>query len=391
MSLFLFDDQFRSHFQPLTLTRSISEIRLGIHTLKERWEQVMGQECQIISEDYLRNIPLNFKTTQLYINARALPTDVLVSEINALEEGQGIFKDALLVAFKSETQFTFGKTEPKDLKRINSKCKFSPLTKITDLFSRNEEMINLDFGRLDKVDGVQLPSHCTLIGDPTLIYVHPTAKVFGACFNTNSGPIYLGPNSEVMEGSVVRGPFVLCNSSTLKLGAKVYGATTIGPHSKVGGEVSNSLVLGYSNKGHDGFMGNSIIGEWCNLGADTNTSNLKNNYSNVRVWSYATEQMEDTGLVFCGLIMGDHSKCSINTMFNTGTVVGVNANIFGSGFPPKFVPSFTWGGGESFSTYKFEKAIETAEKVCARRKIELSVSQKNILKKIFDSTSHFRK
>ncbi|MGB0424047.1 MAG: putative sugar nucleotidyl transferase, partial [Flavobacteriales bacterium] len=328
--------------------------------------------------------------SHLYINARLLPSKEVMAEIRVLKDGEGIFKNNDLVAFKSEDGFIIGKPKQDDLVVVNSKCELPELEKITDLFSRNSELISFDFEALNTKNSASIPEHCTLIGATESIFIHPSAKVYASSFNTSDGPIYIGENAIVMEGSMVRGPFAMCDSSTLKLGTKIYGATSVGPHSKVGGEVSNSVILGYSNKGHDGFMGNSIIGEWCNLGADTNTSNLKNNYSNVRVWNYSSKTMEDTGLTFCGLIMGDHSKCSINTMFNTGTVVGVNSNIFGSGFPPKFVPSFSWGGGDSMATYDFNKAMETADKVCARRKIKLSDFQKNMLKKVFESSKVFR-
>ncbi len=209
-----------------------------------------------------------------------------------------------------------------------------------------------------------------------------------AVLNSSEGSIYIAKDAEIMEGSLIRGPFALCEHATLKMGAKIYGGTTIGPHSKVGGEVSNSVIQGFSNKGHDGFLGNSVIGEWCNLGADTNNSNLKNNYGEVSLWSYQTNKLEPTGLQFCGLIMGDHSKCGINTMFNTGTVVGVSVNIFGGGFQQKFIPSFSWGEN---ATFQLEKAFDVAEKVMERRKITLSEVDKDILTAIFEQTKVFRK
>ncbi|MEM9820387.1 MAG: glucose-1-phosphate thymidylyltransferase, partial [Bacteroidota bacterium] len=209
--------------------------------------------------------------------------------------------------------------------------------------------------------------------------------------NTKSGPIYVGKNAEIMEGSLVRGSFALCEGAKLKLGAKVYGGTTIGPYSKMGGEINNIVVMGYSNKGHDGFLGNSVIGEWCNLGADTNGSNLKNNYSEIRLWNYPSESFLKTGLQFCGLIMGDHSKCGINTMFNCGTVVGVFANIFGPGYPRNFIPSFAWGGASGFSTYQQSKAFETAQLVMARRKRDFAVADQQILEKVFHDTQRFRR
>ncbi|MGB1307109.1 MAG: glucose-1-phosphate thymidylyltransferase, partial [Flavobacteriales bacterium] len=217
------------------------------------------------------------------------------------------------------------------------------------------------------------------------------AKVEHAILNASTGPIYVGKDAEIMEGSIVRGPLAMCENSVLKMGAKIYGATTLGPYCKVGGEVNNSVLLGYSNKGHDGFLGNSVLGEWCNLGADTNNSNLKNNYAEVKLWSYQSERFVNTGLQFCGLIMGDHSKCGINTMFNTGTVVGVSANVFGAGFPRNFVSSFSWGGSAGYMTYRLNKVFEVAEKVMQRRAIEFNQVEKDILTEVFELTKSYRK
>ena len=230
----------------------------------------------------------------------------------------------------------------------------------------------------------ELSSTNTIIGDR--VFAEEGVEVEAAILNSKNGPIYLAKGSSIMEGSMVRGGLSLGEYSQLKLGTKIYGAVTIGPHSKVGGEVNNSVIQGYSNKGHDGFLGNSVIGEWCNLGADTNNSNLKNNYDEVKLWSYAKKGFERTGLQFCGLIMGDHSKCGINTMFNTGTVIGVSSNIFGSGFPRNFVPSFSWGGASGFVEYKLDKALKTAEIVFGRRSVELDATERQILTHIYEQT-----
>ena len=226
---------------------------------------------------------------------------------------------------------------------------------------------------------------------PENIFIEEGAKLNFCTLNASSGPIYIGKNAEIMEGCVVRGALAMCENSVLKLSAKIYGATTLGPYCKVGGEVNNSVLMGYSNKGHDGFLGNSVLGEWCNIGADSNNSNLKNNYAQVRLWSYETENFAKTGLQFCGLMMGDHSKCGINTMFNTGTVVGVNANIFGSGFPRNFVPSYSWGGASGFTTYLTKKAFEVAKVVMARRNVEFTAQDEAILTQVFEDTKKWRK
>ena len=222
------------------------------------------------------------------------------------------------------------------------------------------------------------------------IFLEEGAKLTFCTLNASTGPIYIGKDAEIMEGCIVRGALAMCDNSVLKLGAKIYGATTIGPHSKVGGEVNNSVLMGYSNKGHDGFLGNSVLGEWCNLGADTNNSNLKNNYAEVRLWDYNTGRFAKTGLQFCGLMMGDHSKCGINTMFNTGTVVGVSANIFGSGFPRNFIPSFSWGGASGFTVYKTNKVFEVANEVMKRRKISFDDIEKRILENVYELTKQYR-
>ncbi len=259
-----------------------------------------------------------------------------------------------------------------------------------DIFSYNGKVIEKDFknitvGRKSK----DLPTTVNVINKEN-VFVEEGVEINLATLNAQDGYIYLGKDSVVMEGSVVRGSLALCEHSQLKIGSKIYGPTTIGPYSKVGGEVNNSVIWGYSNKAHDGFLGNSVLGQWCNIGADSNNSNLKNNYAEVKMWNYREERFIKTGLQFCGLVMADHSKCSINTMFNTGTVVGVNANIFGSGFPRNFIPSFSWGGAQGFTEYKLEKAFEVAEKVMARRGVEFDDTEKEILTSVFESTKKYR-
>jgi UDP-N-acetylglucosamine diphosphorylase/glucosamine-1-phosphate N-acetyltransferase len=260
-----------------------------------------------------------------------------------------------------------------------------------DIFSKNDAAIREDFELITEGRHSQsIPKSVNVIS-PENIFIEEGAKLEFVTLNASTGPIYIGKNAEIMEGSVIRGPFALCESGRVKLATKVYGATTVGPHSVIGGEVNNSVLFGYSNKGHDGFLGNSVLGEWCNIGADSNNSNLKNNYEEVRLWSYETEGFAKTGLQFCGLMMGDHSKCGINTMFNTGTVVGVSTNIFGSGFPRNFVPSFSWGGSAGFTTYLTSKAFQTAKIVMARRNVEFSEQDAKILEHVFEETKKYRK
>lgn len=259
------------------------------------------------------------------------------------------------------------------------------LNNVWELFQKNAEAIKSDFALLTKNRTSQpLSNTVTVIGDKNLVFLEEGAKAQACILNTSGGPIYLGKDAEIMEGSVVRGPLALCEHSALKLSTKIYGATTIGPHCKVGGEVNNSVIFGYTNKAHDGFLGNSVIGEWCNLGADTNNSNLKNNYSNVKIFNYNKNKQIDTGLQFCGLIMGDHSKSGINTMFNTGTVVGVGSNIYGGGFPNTVIPNFSWGGSGGFENYRLEKLFETAERVYERRGLKFGEVEKQILTSVYE-------
>ena len=323
------------------------------------------------------------------INASFLPNIKLVAIIKGLKESQAIFSGEDVIAFftkDSQDEVNFDSYEAIEYNETVLKIEHT-----WDIFATNGKAIQADFDLLTQGRESQpIPSSCNVIGAEH-IFIEEGAKLEFATLNANSGPIYIGRDAEVMEGSLIRGPFALCEHATVKLGAKIYGPTTVGPHSKVGGEVNNSVIFGYSNKGHDGFLGNSVIGEWCNLGADTNNSNLKNNYAEVRLWDYETEGFAKTGLQFCGLMMGDHSKCGINTMFNTGTVVGVSANIFGSGFPRNFISSFSWGGHSGFTTYLTKKAFEVCEVVMKRRNIEFTELDKNILEYVFEETKKWRK
>lgn len=385
MQLTFFDD-IPQAFLPLTYTRSIAELRMGSLTLAEKWILDLGAKFS-----YTANPEKDMDT--LFINSRCLPRPEIKRYIDAMQENEALVFNGTFLAIrqKSALPITLQNLSINPHIKQVKQDEAVLIKRITDLFNMNEEELKQDFSRLSSgTSSKVLPEGNQIIGDPNKLFLAPGAKVQGAILNVTEGPIYIGKNAEVMEGALIRGPFSLGDHATVKMGAKIYGATTIGPWSKVGGEVSNSVILGYSNKGHDGFLGNSILGMWCNLGADTNTSNLKNNYSSVRVWDYASKKMEDTGLTFCGLIMGDHSKCSINTMFNTGTTVGVAANIFGGGFPPKFIPSFSWGGADEMTTHNLQKAIETAERVMARRGISLTPANRKQLEVIFAKSAEFR-
>ena len=367
-----------SNLNPLTLTKPVSHLRVGILKIYEKWNLFLNTQVLFkCSVNYLSSFNSNFEINGdiAFINSSIIPNKEIVTAILSLKDGESLYKDGVLISSK--------KGNSKFEKEVVYKNELLKLDFPWDIFKINEKAIAIDFEILTKGRlSFEISKTNTILGSIKNIFIEKGAKVEAAILNTNGGYIYIGKNAEIMEGSVVRGSLALCENATLKLATKIYGATTVGPHSKVGGEVNNSVIQGYSNKGHDGFLGNSVIGEWCNLGADTNNSNLKNNYGEVKSWNYQKQDFIATGLQFLGLIMGDHSKCGINTMFNTGTVVGVFANVFGSDFPPKFVPSYSWGGAKGFQKYKFEKALEVAKAVMVRRNIELSKNDKEILKSI---------
>jgi len=390
MNYILFDGPVRNQLLPFTFTRPVADIRVGILTIREKWEQYLKTTTTTVTEDYLSDkYPMVEMEENIMLNAAYLPNPELIDLVTSLKQNQAIFKDEDVIAF-----FTTEAEEDIDFDKFDAIEFDNDILKIEhtwDIFSKNGEAIQQDFDLLTKERTSQpIPSSNNVIA-PENIFIEEGAKLEFTTLNASSGPIYIGKHAEIMEGSIIRGPLALCDNATIKLGAKIYGPTTVGPFSKVGGEVNNSVLFGYSNKGHDGFLGNSVLGEWCNLGADTNNSNLKNNYAEVRLWDYDAERFARTGLQFCGLMMGDHSKCGINTMFNTGTVVGVNANIFGSGFPRNFVPSYSWGGASGFTTYLTKKAFEVAEVVMSRRNIEFTDQDKAILEHVFEETKKYRK
>ncbi len=390
MNYILFDGTVRNALLPFTFTRPVADIRIGILTIREKWEKYLGSTTTTLTEEYLmEKYPMVEMEQNIMINASFLPNAILVDLIQNLEQNQAVvFGDEIVAFYTNDTQEEVD-FEQYDL--VVYEGEFLRIENTWDIFSKNDRAIREDFELLteDRVSH-PIPKSVNVIA-PENIFIEAGAKLEFVTLNASTGPIYIGANAEIMEGSVIRGPFALCESGRVKLATKVYGATTVGPHSVIGGEVNNSVLFGYSNKGHDGFLGNSVLGEWCNIGADSNNSNLKNNYEEVRLWSYETEGFAKTGLQFCGLMMGDHSKCGINTMFNTGTVVGVSANIFGAGFPRNFVPSYSWGGASGFSTYITSKAFQTAKIVMARRNVEFTHQDAAILTHVFEETKKYRK
>lgn len=394
MSILLFDGPSRIHLLPFVYTKPIGELRCGIFTFSEKWERSGYNVNGFITEDYLQKKYAGHSNGQeRCIYGAVSPTPSFLKDLETLKPGQALWEGDLLLAFYPDTdtpQNTLLHPERLQKIQVSDPEELICITRTWHLFSLNGRAIAQDFSFKKQWDESQTPSSTNRIIGNGEIYIHPTAVVEGAMLNASSGPIYIGPEAEVMEGSVVRGSLALCDHATLKLSTKIYGPTTIGPHSKAGGELNNVVIQAYSNKGHDGFLGNAVIGEWVNIGADSNNSNLKNNYEEVKAWSYASQRFEKTGLTFCGLMMGDHSKCGINTMFNTGTVVGIAANIFGSGFPRNFVPSFSWGGAQGFETFRLPKVLEMAKQMMGRRNVPLTDIDIEILTHIFSITSSER-
>lgn len=388
MNYILFEDNSRLNLLPLTLTRPVADIRIGILTIREKWEKLLNSKTSTKTEEYLsKKYPTEFTidTDNVWINSSFCPNEKLIEEIKSLKPMEALLDSTIVVAANSGDIKNFELSNFGYFTKYDSHAKPMWIEHLWEIFSKNEEAIKADFDLLTHGrKSFALSSTNQVIGHEN-IFVEEGAKVECAILNASTGPIYIGKDAEIMEGAIIRGPFALCEHSTLKLGAKIYGPTTIGPYSKVGGEVNNSVIFGYSNKAHDGFLGNSVIGEWCNIGADSNNSNLKNNYAEVKLWNYEHGKLMNTGLTFCGLIMADHSKCGINTMFNTGTVVGVNTNVFGAGFPPNFIPSFSWGGADGFTTYKIKEALEVATRVYERRGLVFDETEKEILTHIFES------
>ncbi len=390
MNYILFDGAVRNQLLPFTFTRPVADIRIGILTIREKWEKFLGSTTTTVTEEYLSDkFPMVELEQNVLINASFCPSENLVLLIKNLQENQAIFyNDQPLAFYAKEDQeidfdaFTITQYTDDDVLRIENTW---------DIFEKNHQAIKRDYDVLTQGRTSEAIPQTTIAFNPEHIFIEKGAKVMCASLNATDGPIYIGKDTVLMEGATIQGPFALCEHSSVKMGAKIYGGTTIGPHCKVGGEVANSVMMGYSNKGHDGYMGNSVLGHWCNLGADTNTSNLKNNYAQVRLWDYDTERFAKTGTQFCGLMMGDHSKCGINTMFNTGTVVGVSANIFGAGYPRNFIPSFTWGGSSGMETYNTTKAFEVAAVVMARRGLEFDTQEEAILNEVFEISKQWRR
>jgi UDP-N-acetylglucosamine diphosphorylase/glucosamine-1-phosphate N-acetyltransferase len=393
MKYILFDDQARDRLLPFTHTRPVADIRCGILTMRERWELCLGQPTSTLTEDYLQAVfPLDTGDDNIYINGAVFATPELAEALTRLEPGQTLAKGNMTIAVRlSANRYTTPEllAHTTTLPAQHFDGDVYALNNTWNIFAQNERAIKEDFELLTKGrESDPIPENVTVTGGQHL-FIEPGANIYAGCIiNAFTGPVYIGKNTEILEGTMMRGPVAVCEHGVIKMGAKIYGATTIGPGCKVGGEINNAVFFANSNKSHDGYLGNAVIGEWCNLGADTNCSNLKNNYDEIKIWDEAKGEYIRSGLTFCGLLMGDHSKSAINTMFNTGTVAGVSCNIFGGGFPDKFIPSFSWGGSDNMVTYEFDRAMETANRMMNRRGKMLSAAEKNMYKYIFD---HYRK
>ncbi len=391
MSIVLFDDSARESLLPLTFTRPVATLRVGILTIDEKWEKHLKATASYLTAEYLQTkFPCTDQSPNIFINGSICPNKALLDAIDQLNDGEVLVNNEILIAAKAThinpSNFF---TELSNLKKIEFSAPYTRIVYPEDIFKLNDSELREDYtlltaGRTSSA----LSSSNTILGDN--MFVEEGAVAECSVFNTKDGPIYLGKDSEVWEGSLIRGSFALCDNSQVKMGAKIYGKTTIGPFCRVGGEINNSVIQSYSSKGHEGYLGNAVLGEWCNIGADSNNSNLKNNYAEVKLWDYNKRNFRKTGMQFCGLIMADHAKCGINTMFNTGTVVGVSANVFGAGYPRNFIPDFAWGGAQGFDLYALNKVFETAEKVFERRNKTFDQTEKDILTSVFELTKSYR-
>ena len=392
MAIILFDDNAHHTLRPLTFTRPVADLRIGILTIAEKWARYLKTEVSFHTQEWLKGkFPINIEDENLLINGAVCPDEVLLDALNNLKTGDALYRGGRLVAISLNASDTLD-FNPAALPGNAKNLEHEPvmLTYPEDIFRKNDAELRKDFKLLTKgrKSAAISPTNTIIGGD---FFAEEGAIADCSTFNTTNGPIYLAANTEVWEGTHIRGAFAICEHSQVKMGTKIYGATTVGPYCRVGGEINNAIIWGYSSKGHEGSLGNAVVGEWCNIGADSNNSNLKNNYDEVKLWDYTSQRFRKTGLQFCGLIMADHSKCAINTMFNTGTIVGVSANIFGAGFPRNFIPDFSWGGPQGYEVYSIKRMFQTAEKVFARRDHRsFDENEKEILKKVFELTEEFR-
>lgn len=396
MNYILYDDACRNDLLPFTHTRPVADIRCGILTMRERWEICLRQRIGTLTESYMQEVfPQQSIADNIYINGAVFGNKKLAEAISTLQGGQALKAGNMVIAAHiAGDNLTIGALHEHIAKLPvqNIDEDVYALRHVWDIFAFNDRAIRDDFLLMTHgQESLPVPADVIVRGEEHL-FIEEGAVIHPGCIiNATTGPVYLGNHAQILEGTMIHGPLAVCDQAVIKMGAKIYGATTIGPGCKVGGEINNAVFFANSNKSHDGYLGNAVIGEWCNLGADTNCSNLKNNYDEVKIWNEYLGKLVPTGLTFCGLMMGDHSKCSINTMFNTGTVVGVSCNIFGGGFPEKFVPSFSWGGSDGVVAYEFDKAMDTANRMMGRRNKQLSAAETDMYRYICEhSPSKFK-
>ena len=396
INICLFEDEQLPSLHPLTLTRPADDLRTGILTIREKWELDLepASTARLLRTHLTDLFPagsLREDMPCLWINARYLPSGPLLAQVRDLSIGSALKKGDTVIAAKmeyetTEAQLEAGEIDFSGLMVVETEQSFLSIDHLWDLLDYNGDQIRVDLGRLPE----PLKKNITVSEDAVMehreqIFIDEGAMIEpGAVIIAEKGPVYIGIGATVEAGSLIRGPAAICEGATIKMGAKIYGGTTVGPVCKVGGEVNGCIFHSYSNKAHDGFAGDSLFGQWCNLGADTNTSNLKNNYSPVRITDWENRQEIDTGRQFLGTIMGDHSKTAINTQLNTGTVCGVSCNIFSADFPPKFIPSFSWVGSNVIQPYQFDKAVETMKTMMARRDVELLKPYEEMMRYIYD-------
>ncbi len=390
----LFDDNYRNQLLPLTFTKPVSELRIGILTIREKWEKRLSTSITSWkTQEYLSfKYPFHQSGETILLNGHVCPNQTVADLVLNLKKNQGIICGERIVALRTEQSgLDFAISDLPEIEWLESDEKLTILSNSWELFTRNSVEIQADFELITQGRTSEpIPKSCYIQGVEN-IFIEKGAKITFASLNASTGPIYIGSDAEIMEGSLIRGPFVLGEHSTVNMGAKIYGPVSVGPNSKIGGELNTVNIQGFSNKGHDGFLGCSVIGEWCNLGADSNTSNLKNSYVEVKLWNYPTNRFLSTGLQFCGLIMGDHSKCGINAMFNAGTIVGICCNIHGTGYLRNFVPSFSDGGAQRYQLNRLQEVFKTATKVMGRRNLVFTPEDQEILAKVFELTQTYRK
>ncbi|ASU35309.1 putative sugar nucleotidyl transferase [Mucilaginibacter xinganensis] len=393
MAIILFDDNAHQTLLPLTFTRPVANLRIGILTIAEKWAKYLKQDTSYFTQPWLQGkFPVKIEQNNIFIFGGVCPDEQLLEAIDRLQNGEALKYGDQLLAVKLNAVDAAGFDPRNDFSSVTVLDNTPVIIRFPeDIFRKNDIELRKDYKLLTNGrSSASIGATNIIIGDD--FFAEEGAIADCSTFNTTNGPIYLAANTEVWEGTHIRGAFAICEHSQVKMGAKIYGATTVGPYSRVGGELNNAVIWGYSSKGHEGYLGNAVMGEWCNIGADSNNSNLKNNYDDVKLWDYTAQRFRKTGLQFCGLIMADHAKCAINTMFNTGTVVGVSANVFGAGFPRNFVPDFSWGGAQGYEVYSIKKMFDTAEKVFARRDHrEFDDNEKHILKTVFELTEEFRR